>query len=111
MFRIREHRGYPWSIKNPGDWAFALGINQFIYHTYAHKPLGDEYRPGMTMGPYGVHWNRGQARPGLHAAVGTERRRRGRIMVDSPAIVRLRTGNACLLTGLRKSGGQLRDRA
>jgi len=51
---------YPWSMKDQSDWALAMGINRFIYHTFAHKPLGDEYRPGMTMGPYGVHWDRGQ---------------------------------------------------
>jgi len=51
---------YPWSMKNQGDWAFCMGINRFVFHTFAHKPLGDEYRPGMTMGPYGVHWDRGQ---------------------------------------------------
>ena len=51
---------YPTVMKNQGDWAFAAGINRFVYHTFAHKPLGDKYRPGMTMGPYGVHWDRGQ---------------------------------------------------
>ncbi len=51
---------YPWSMKDQGDWALALGVNRFKYHTFAHKPLGDEHRPGMTMGRYGVHWDRGQ---------------------------------------------------
>ena len=51
---------YPGSMKNQGDWAFCMGINRFVYHTFAHKPLGKEHRPGMTMGPYGVHWDRGQ---------------------------------------------------
>ncbi len=51
---------YPGNMKNQGDWAFCMGINRLIYHTFAHKPLGDRYRPGMTMGPYGVHWDRGQ---------------------------------------------------
>jgi hypothetical protein len=51
---------FPWSMKNQGDWAFCIGINRFVYHTFAHKPLGDAFRPGMTMGPYGVHWDRGQ---------------------------------------------------
>ena len=51
---------YPGSMKNQGDWAFCMGINRFVYHTFAHKPLGKQYRPGMTMGPYGVHWDRGQ---------------------------------------------------
>jgi len=47
-------------MKDQSDWALALGVNRFFFHTFAHKPLGDEYRPGMTMGPYGVHWDRGQ---------------------------------------------------
>lgn len=51
---------YPWTMKSQSDWALAHGINRFVYHTFAHKPLGDEHRPGMTMGPYGVHWDRGQ---------------------------------------------------
>ena len=51
---------YPGNMKNQSDWALAHGINRFVYHTFAHKPLGEEYRPGMTMGRYGVHWDRGQ---------------------------------------------------
>jgi hypothetical protein len=51
---------YPGAMKNQGDWAFCAGINRFVYHTFAHKAFGVEYRPGMTMGPYGVHWDRGQ---------------------------------------------------
>lgn len=52
--------GYPGSMKNQSDWAFAMGINRFIFHTYAHKSLNDSLKPGMTMGPYGVHWDSGQ---------------------------------------------------
>lgn len=51
---------YPGSMKNQGDWAFAAGINRFYYHTFEHKPLADSLYPGMTMGPYGVHWDRKQ---------------------------------------------------
>jgi hypothetical protein len=51
---------YPGNMKNQSDWALAHGINRFVYHTFAHKPLGDQHRPGMTMGRYGVHWDRGQ---------------------------------------------------
>jgi hypothetical protein len=51
---------YPGALKNQGDWAFAIGLNRFIYHTFAHKPYGERLRPGVTMGPYGVHWDRGQ---------------------------------------------------
>lgn len=51
---------YPASMKNQGDWAFAMGINQFYYHTFQHQPLSPDLLPGMTMGPYGVHWDRNQ---------------------------------------------------
>lgn len=52
---------YPETVKNQGDWAFGSGINRFVYHTFAHKPfLSERVRPGMSMGPYGVHWDRGQ---------------------------------------------------
>jgi hypothetical protein len=57
---VTQWQQYPWSMKNQGDWAFCMGVNRFVYHTFAHKPLGDEHRPGMQMGPYGVHWDRGQ---------------------------------------------------
>lgn len=51
---------YPGNMKNQGDWAFCMGINKFVYHTFAHQPLDNELRPGMTMGPYGIHHDRGQ---------------------------------------------------
>ena len=51
---------YPEDMKNQGDWALCMGINRLVYHTFAHKPYSDAYRPGVTMGPYGVHWDRGQ---------------------------------------------------
>jgi hypothetical protein len=51
---------YPGSMKDQGDWALALGINRFFYHTFQHKPWNDTLRPGMTMGAYGVHWDRKQ---------------------------------------------------
>ena len=63
VFTSNNHEAwqeYPWSMKDQSDWALALGVNRFVYHTFAHKPLGEEHRPGMTMGQYGVHWDRGQ---------------------------------------------------
>lgn len=51
---------YPGSMKEQGDWAFAMGINRFVYHTFQNQTLPDHLKPGMTMGPYGVHWNRSQ---------------------------------------------------
>ena len=51
---------YPGSMKNEGDWAFATGINKFYFHTFQHKSLNDSLKPGMTMGIFGVHWDRKQ---------------------------------------------------
>ena len=51
---------YPTSLKNQADWAFSIGINRFVFHTFAAQPLGDDVKPGMTMGNYGVCWNRNQ---------------------------------------------------
>ncbi|MDR0757628.1 MAG: glycosyl hydrolase [Tannerella sp.] len=53
-------RQHPASVKNEGEWAWASGINRFMYHTFAHQALPDSLRPGMTMGGYGVHWDRNQ---------------------------------------------------
>ncbi len=53
-------RQYPGSLKNQTDWALAAGINRLMFHTFQHQCLPDSLRPGMTMGPYGVHWDRGQ---------------------------------------------------
>lgn len=51
---------HPASMKDQTDWAFAAGINRLVYHTFQHQYLDDSLRPGMTMGPYGVHWDRNQ---------------------------------------------------
>ena len=50
---------YPGALKAQGDWAFASGINKLVFHRYQHQPWLDRW-PGMTMGPYGVHWERTQ---------------------------------------------------
>jgi hypothetical protein len=47
-------------MKNEGEWAWASGINRFMYHTFTHQSLPDSLRPGMSMGGYGVHWDRNQ---------------------------------------------------
>jgi hypothetical protein len=48
---------YPGSMKAQLDWALCTGINKFVIHRYEHQPDLDKF-PGMTMGPYGVHWER-----------------------------------------------------
>jgi hypothetical protein len=52
-------QAYPSSMKALGDWALAAGVNRFVFHRYQHQPWLDR-RPGMTMGPFGVHWERTQ---------------------------------------------------
>jgi hypothetical protein len=49
----------PYSIKALGDGAFCDGINRFVFHRYAMQPWLNRV-PGMTMGPYGVHYERTQ---------------------------------------------------
>lgn len=51
--------GHPGAIKAMGDWAFCLGINRFVFHRYALQPWADR-RPGMSMGPWGLHYERTQ---------------------------------------------------
>ncbi len=56
---IEHWDAHPGSMKALGDWAFCAGVNRFVFHRYQHQPWLHR-RPGMTMGPYGVHWERTQ---------------------------------------------------
>jgi hypothetical protein len=51
--------GYPGGIKELGDWAFCEGINRFVFHRYAMQPY-ENIRPGVSMGPWGLHYERTQ---------------------------------------------------
>ncbi|MGO8697161.1 MAG: glycosyl hydrolase [Limisphaerales bacterium] len=51
-------QGYPGNIKDLGDWAFCEGINRFVFHRYAMQPWTQNVRPGMAMGPWGLHYER-----------------------------------------------------
>ena len=67
---VPEHARWtnsPYSIKALGDTMYCSGINRFIFHRYAMQPWTDK-APGMTMGPWGIHfertetwWNQGAA--------------------------------------------------
>jgi hypothetical protein len=48
---------HPASIKSLGDRAFCNGVNRFVFHRYAMQPWLN-YQPGMTMGPWGLHYER-----------------------------------------------------
>jgi hypothetical protein len=55
-----RYHSYPGQMKNQTDWALAMGINSFMFHTFQHQPLGDGVKPGMSMEAYGVNWHRNQ---------------------------------------------------
>ncbi len=50
---------HPATIKTLGDWAFCEGINRFVFHRYALQPWLKR-EPGMSMGPWGLHYERTQ---------------------------------------------------
>jgi hypothetical protein len=47
----------PNSLKKVADVEFALGVNRFEIHESAHQPVAD-MAPGLTLGPYGLWFNR-----------------------------------------------------
>lgn len=48
---------YPFAMKALCDSYFTQGLNRIIFHRYAHQPHPTA-RPGMTMGPWGIHFDR-----------------------------------------------------
>lgn len=50
--------GYaPEDLKPTADMELAAGLNRFVIHESAHQPL-DDYKPGLTLGPFGQWFNR-----------------------------------------------------
>lgn len=50
-------QNHPYSLKQMGDFIYCGGVNRFIFHRYAQQPW-ETVRPGMTMGPWGFHFER-----------------------------------------------------
>lgn len=50
-------QAHPFRMKLLGDMAFTLGVNRFVFHRYCMQPWTDRF-PGMTFGPFGVHYER-----------------------------------------------------
>ncbi|MBN2180644.1 MAG: hypothetical protein JW715_01925, partial [Sedimentisphaerales bacterium] len=48
---------YPYSLKALGDLMYTLGLNRYIFHRHAMQPHPNA-APGMTMGPWGGHFDR-----------------------------------------------------
>ena len=56
--QVARWQNHPFSLKPEGDRAFCAGVNQFVFHTFAHQP----YRvtgPGFTFASWGLNFNRG----------------------------------------------------
>ncbi|BCM92660.1 hypothetical protein IAD21_04542 [Abditibacteriota bacterium] len=47
----------PYSLKAIGDRIFCAGVNRYIFHRYAMQPWLNRV-PGMTMGQWGIHFER-----------------------------------------------------
>ncbi|HLZ54153.1 MAG TPA: glycosyl hydrolase, partial [Verrucomicrobiae bacterium] len=47
----------PYSLKTLGDLMFCQGLNRYIFHRYALQSWTNRW-PGMTMGPWGIHFER-----------------------------------------------------
>lgn len=52
-------QAHPGNMKDLGDWAFCEGINRIVFHRYAAQPYLNA-APGISMGPFGVHYERTQ---------------------------------------------------
>ncbi|MFK7937466.1 MAG: glycosyl hydrolase, partial [Saprospiraceae bacterium] len=52
-------KGHPAMAKTSGDLAWTLGINEFMFHRYAHQ-ANTHVEPGMTMNRWGFHFDRTQ---------------------------------------------------
>ncbi len=48
---------YPFAMKVIGDRTYMKGVNRMIIHRFAHQPHPTAV-PGMTMGPWGIHFDR-----------------------------------------------------
>lgn len=52
-------QGTPSMAKPAGDLAWTKGVNEFMFHRYAHQ-ANTHVRPGMTMNKWGFHFDRTQ---------------------------------------------------
>jgi hypothetical protein len=56
--RRERWRGHPANIKARGDRVLCGGVNRIVFHRYAMQPWAQNLRPGVSMGPYGLHYER-----------------------------------------------------
>jgi hypothetical protein len=48
---------HPYCMKTLGDFMYTQGLNNYVFHRFAHQPHPD-VAPGMTMGPWGWSFDR-----------------------------------------------------
>lgn len=59
--RLEKWQGHPGNLKSLADLAFTEGVNRLVIHRYALQPwTRPERRPGLSMGPWGLHYERTQ---------------------------------------------------
>lgn len=58
-YNTEKWLSHPANIKDLGDWAFCEGINRFVFHRFAMQPY-ENIKPGISMGPWGLHYERTQ---------------------------------------------------
>jgi len=56
--RSAAWQNHPFSLKAEGDRAFCAGVNEFVFHTFAHQPYSAT-GPGFTFASWGLNFNRG----------------------------------------------------
>lgn len=50
----------PRELKRAVDATFARGVNRLSLHHWVHQPLGEMWKPGFSMGPWGTHFGENQ---------------------------------------------------
>ncbi len=58
--QVSQWNETPYWFKSLGDIAFCDGINKFVLHRLTQQPFDDKYKPGVTMGQWGSHFDRTQ---------------------------------------------------
>jgi hypothetical protein len=56
--RFAAWKNHPSALKRQADEMFCRGVNRMVFHSYAHQPWPDHILPGMTMGRWGLNFER-----------------------------------------------------
>ncbi|MEI6644439.1 MAG: glycosyl hydrolase [bacterium] len=57
---LEKWEKHPATLKALADWSYCVGVNRLVMHVFTDQPWNDPHlRPGMTLGPWGCHLDRG----------------------------------------------------